>query len=64
MIKFTTFRHKTIVHMTRKRLKKGIKVQLGLTKERHQLLLEANKFTADYDQVKFCFAYINCRSKI
>lgn len=64
IMRFTTFRHRTLVYRSRKNLKKGIKVRVDLTKRRHTLLTNANKFVADDDQVKFCFVDINCRLKI
>lgn len=58
MTSVTTFRHRAIVNQSKK-IKKGIKVHLYITKRAHQLLMKADKFTAGSDQVKFCFAGIN-----
>ena len=65
IMRFTTFRHRTIVYRSRNGLvRRGVKVRIDLTKSRHSLLTEANKFIADDSQVKFCYADINCRLKI
>ena len=48
ILRFTTFRHRT----------------MDLTKKRYSLLMSANKFVANHDSVKFCYADINFRRKI
>ena len=42
IICFTTFRHRTRVYHARKKLKKGVKVHLDVTKRKRKLLQEAN----------------------
>ena len=64
IMRFTTFRHRTIVYRSKKKLRNGVKVRLDLTKRRHDLLSDASKLVANNNQVLFCFADINCRLKV
>ena len=42
IVRFTTFRHRTLFYRARKNLKSGFKVKLDLTKSRFNLLKKAN----------------------
>lgn len=64
IVRFTTFRHRTRFYRAKKKFKKGIKVKLDLTKKRHKLLVEANKYCEKSNLVKFCYADVNCRLKV
>ena len=64
IIRFTTFRHNTLVYYTRKKIRNNVKIRLDLTKETYALLLEANNLVKGNNDVKFCFADINCCMKI
>ena len=61
---FTTFSHRTIVYCAKKSMKNNVQVKLNLTKKRYNLLASVNKFVANINSVKFCYADINCRPNI
>ena len=63
IIRFSTFRHRTLLYYTRKELK-GVTVKLDLTKRRYNLLKDARSLVQNVDGVKFAFADINCRLKV
>ena len=64
IVRFTTFRHRTMVYRAKKNMKNNVRVKLDLTKKRYNLFMSANKFVANNDSVKFCYTDINCRPKI
>ena len=63
IVRFGTFRHRTLFYRSRKILKNK-SVQLDLTKKRYSILKEARKKVEGNDRVKFVFADINCRLKV
>ena len=63
IVRFTTFRHRTLLYRKRKSLK-GKSVHLDLTKSRLQLLNDAKKAISNKDNISFCYADINCRCKV
>ena len=63
IVRFTTFRHRTLLYRNRKKLKNK-SIHLDLTKSRLSLLNEARKFTENNEDVAFCYADINCRCKL
>ena len=64
IVRFTTFRHRTCFYRAKKKFKKGVKVKIDLTKKRHSLLVEANKYCEKSRMVKFCYADVNCRLRV
>ena len=64
IVRFTTFRHRTMFYRVRKNLRKGIKVKLDLTKSRFNLLKQANDHVKDVPAIKFCYADVNCRLRV
>ena len=58
IVRFTTLRHKTLVYWARKKIRNNVKIRLDLTKERHDLLLEANNLVEGNNDVKFSFVDI------
>ena len=64
IVRFTTFRHRTLFYRKRKELKNGVKVHLDLTKARLNLLIKASKYVNTLSNVGFVYADINCRLKI
>ena len=64
IVRFTTFRHRTMVYRAKKKMKCGIRVKLDLTKSRYSLLAKANDIVKSNARVKFCYADINCRLKL
>ena len=52
------------MYWARKKIRNNVKIRLDLTKERHDVLLEANNLVEDNNDVVFCFVDINCRLKI
>ena len=63
MVRFTTFRHRTLFYRNRKKLKNK-SIHLDLTKSRLSLLNEARKLIENNEDIAFCYADINCRCKL
>ena len=65
LVKFTTFRHRTLLYKNRKKLGDNVTLRLDLTRARYILLSEGRRFVDKYkDKVKFVYADINCRLKV
>ena len=45
-------------------LKIGVKIKVGLTKSRYDLLKRANDHVKEVPSIKFCYADVNCRLKV
>ena len=63
IIRFTTFRHRTLFYRNRKKLKNQ-SIHLDLTKSRLSLLNEARKLIENNEDIAFCYADINCPCKL
>lgn len=63
IIRFTTFRHRTVFYRNRKVLE-GINVQLDLTSSRYKLLKDANSLVHASEKASYVYADINCRLKV
>ena len=63
MVRFTTFRHRTLFYRNRKKLKNQ-SIHFDLTKARLSLLNEARKVIENNEDVAFCYADINCCCKL
>ena len=61
IVRFTTFRHRTLFYGKRKTLKSK-SVHLDLTKSR--LMHDAKNLTSSRSNIAFCYADINCRCKV
>lgn len=59
IVRFTTWRHRTLVYRARKSSKK-YKIHLDLTKPRLDMLIKANELLDENDEM-FVFADVNCR---
>ena len=64
IVRFTTFRHRKRFYHAKKNVLKGSKIKLDLTKKRHNLQAEANKYCDGSIIVKFCCTDVNCRLKV
>ena len=64
IVRFTTFRHRTMVYRAKKKMKPGVRVKLDLTKTRYTLLIDANKVLKQNPVINFCYPDTNCRLKI
>ena len=60
IVRFTTFRHRTLFYRARKNLKSA-KVKLDLMKSRFDLLKRANNHMKEIRAINFCHADRNCR---
>ena len=60
IVRFTTFRHRTLFYRARKNLKSGFKVKLDLTKSRFNLLKKANDHVKEIPAISFCYEDVNC----
>ena len=63
IVRFATFRHRTIFYRARKNLK-SLKVKLDLTKSRFDLLKRANNNVKEIPDINFCYADVNCRLRV
>ena len=64
IVRFTTFRHRTLFYRARKNLKSGFKVKLDITKSRFNLLKKANNHAKKIPAINFCYADVNCRIRV
>ena len=64
IVRFATFRHKTMFYHIRKNLKRNLKVKLDLTKKRYSTFTEAIQLVKNNKAVKFVMAGINYRLKV
>ena len=64
IVRFTTFRHRTMVYRAKKKIKPGVRAKFDLTKSRYRLLTDPNKIVKQNLDIKFCYPDINYRLKI
>ena len=64
IVRFTTFRHKTLFYKNRKKIKSGARIRLDLTKDRYNLLVSARKRVNNCPEVNYVYADINWRLKV
>ena len=64
IVRFTTFRHRTMFYRARRNLKNRVRVKLDLTKSRYNLLKKANYDVEIIPTISFCYADVNCRLKV
>ena len=64
IVRFTTFRHRTLFYRARKNLKSGFKVKLDLIKSGFNLLKKANDHVKEIPALRFCYADDNCRLQV
>ena len=63
-VRFTTFRHRTLLYTNRKKIKSGARIRLDLTIDRYNLLVSAKTRVNNCPEVKYVYADINYRLKI
>ena len=61
IVRYTTFRHRTLFYRARKNLKSAFKVKLDLTKSRFNLLKKVNDHVKEIPDISFCYTDVNCR---
>ena len=64
IVRFTTFRHRTMLYHSRKNLKHNVKVKLDFTKKRYLIFTEATQPVKKNEAIKFVMTYINSRLKV
>ena len=64
IIRFITFRHRTMFYRAKNKLKRGVRIKLDLTKSRYGLLKRAKDHVKEVTSIKFCYADINCHLKV
>ena len=64
IVRFTTFRHRTLFYKSRKNFKSDVKVRLDLTKSRYSVLRDARNLVESEAMIKFVYADINCNLKV
>ena len=63
IVRFSTFRHRTLFYWNRNNLKNA-KVRLDLTKKRYKIFTDAIDFVKAYKNVDYVMVDINCRLKV
>ena len=63
IVRFSTFRHRTLFYRNRNRLKNP-KVRLDLTKKRYKIFTDAIDFVKVYKNIDYVLVDINCRLKV
>ena len=63
IVRFTTFRHRTIFYRNRNKLKKA-KIKIDLRKRRYDIYTDAINSVKNYSNVNFVMADFNCRVKV
>ena len=63
IVRFSTFRHKTLFYRNRNKLKNA-KVRLDLTKKWYKMFTDAIDFVKAYKNVDYVMVDINCRLKV
>ena len=53
-----------MLHRGKNKLKRGVRINLGLTKSRYDILKRANNLVKEIPSIKFCYADINFRLKV
>ena len=64
IVKFCSFRHRTVVYKARKKYIDNVRIGIDLTKKRYLLLKDAKDHTVNNSKVKFVYADLNCNLKI
>ena len=59
IVRFSTFRHRTLFYWNRNKLK-NVKVRLDLTKKRYKIFTDATDFVKAYKNVDYVMVDINC----
>ena len=64
IVRFTTFRHRTLLYANSKNITSGARIRLDLTEDRYNLLVWARKRVNNCPEVNYVYADINCRLKV
>ena len=64
IVRFTTFRRRTIFYANRKNIKFGARIRLDLRKDCYNLLVSARKRVNNCPGASYVYADINCRLKV
>ena len=63
IIRFSTFRHRTMFYRAKNKFKRGVRIKLIIIKSRYDLLKRANDHVKEVPSIKFFCANINSRLK-
>ena len=63
IVRFMSFRHRTIFYRNRKRLK-DVRIKLDLTKRRYKILKDAIDLAKEHSDLNYVYADVNCRLKV
>ena len=64
IVRFTSFRYRTMFYRSHKKVKGNARVRLDLTKKRYKLLNDATNYIEAFDHVNYVYADINCHLKV
>ena len=64
IVRFTTFRYRTMFYGSRANLKSNVKLKLDLTKNRYKIFTKAIETVKRYDNINYVMVDINCRLKV
>ena len=62
IIKFTTFRHRTLLYRPKRKLKNGVKLHIDLSNKRFKLLLDAQKYVENVGKIQFVYADVKFKN--
>ena len=62
IIKFTTFRHRTLLYRPKRKLKNGVKLHIDLSNKRFKLLLDAQKYVENVGKIRFVYADVKFKN--
>ena len=64
IVRFTTFRHRTMFYRSTANLKNNVKLKLDLTKYRYKIFTKAIETVKSYDNVNYDIVDVNFRLKV
>ena len=64
IVRFTTFRCRTLFYKNRQKIKTGAQIRIDLTKDHYNLLVWARKRVNNCREVNYVYAGISCRLKV
>ena len=64
IVRFATFRHRTLFYTNCKKIKSGARIRLDLTKDRYSLLVSARERVKNCPEVNYVYADVKCRLKV
>ena len=64
IVRFTTYRHRTLFYTNRKKIKSGTQIKLDITTDHYNLFISARKKVNNRPEVNYVYADIDWRLKV